>query len=97
MLRDLHNAIDNETATEEWRFDFQRIGDSVALFRWDKNHKQYCTDFRQDFEEKFLKHRHEDLTSVYNYKLGPLNILQPAQVDCVEVDNQVAVKVLRIF
>ncbi len=97
MLRRLHNAIDNEKATEEWRFDFQRVGDSVAIFRWDKNYKEYCTDFRQDFEKKFLKHKHEDLTSVYSYKLGPLNILQPAQVDCVETENEVGLREFKIY
>ncbi len=83
-MRTLHASLDNQRAEEEWRFDFQRIGDSVVIYRCDKKATNYYTDFRQDFEAKMLKSKQEEFTSVDSFKLGTLNILQHYQVDCAE-------------
>ncbi len=83
-MRTLHASLDNQRADEEWRFDFQRVGDSVVIFRCDKKARNYYTDFREDFEAKMLRSKQDEFTSVDSFKLGPLNILQHAQVDCAE-------------
>jgi len=54
VLRQLNFAIDGTENFEPdgLRIDFQRIGNSVVLFRCDKNAKEYYEDYRQDFENK---------------------------------------------
>jgi len=62
VLRQLNSAIDGaESGDSSLRIDFQRIGNSVVLFRCDKNAKEYYEDFRQDFEAKMANNKQSSL------------------------------------
>jgi len=62
VLRQLNSAIDGaESGDSSLRIDFQRIGNSIVLFRCDKNAKEYYEDFRQDFEAKMAKNKQSSL------------------------------------
>jgi hypothetical protein len=62
VLRQLNSAIDGaEFGDSSLRIDFQRIGNSVVLFRCDKNAKEYYEDFRQDFEAKMANNKQSSL------------------------------------
>ena len=63
IMRQLNSAIDaaGTVESDDFRIDFQRIGNSVVLFRCDKNAKEYYEDFRQDFEAKMATNKQSSL------------------------------------
>lgn len=60
----LNSVVDGDDLNS-WRVDFQRIGNSIVLFRHDQHNKHQYDDFSQGFTEKVTSDKRSNIIVLF--------------------------------